>query len=377
MTRRAGAAWGVVVVCAAGAITGAIAGGFPDLDVYRYGGRSVLDGVSPYAAEDPIWDYPFTYPPFAAVMFAPLALLPGGLAAAVWTGASAGCLAAAVVLVRRALGNPASGAFVVVACAAAVALEPVWQNYVFGQINLIVMLAILADVIRPDRRTAGIAVGIAAGIKLTPLVFVVLLVLIGRRASATRAVLTFAATILVGLVAVPGAPAYWAERLLDPTRVGPPSLAHNQSVSGVLTRLLDAPPSTVLWVVAAGPIALATVVLAAAWCRRGDTVLGAGLGALAMLLASPVAWSHHWVWAVPIALALWERSHAAAAVWTGVFVARPILWPPWAEKREYAWHWYEHVYGNAYVVASIVLIGWLACLLVSSRALAARSSTTG
>jgi len=356
---RSAAAWGIVVVSLAGAVAGVLAGSFPDLDVYRHGGRSVLDHVSPYATDDPIYGYPFTYPPFAALAMTPLALVPGWLASAVWTGASAGCLAGAVVLVRRALGRPCGGTVPVAVCAVALALEPVWQNYVFGQINLILMLVILIDVVRPDRRSAGIALGIVAGIKLTPLVFVVLLVLLGRRTAAARAVITFAATVLLGQVAVPGATSYWGERLLDPTRVGPPSLAHNQSISGLLTRLLDEPPTTLLWMAVAGPIAIATVLVAAAWWRRGDRVLGAGLGALAMLLASPVSWSHHWVWAVPIALALAERSRVAAALWAGVFVARPILWPPWGERREYGWHWYDHLDGNAYVLATLALIGWL------------------
>jgi alpha-1,2-mannosyltransferase len=358
--------WGIVLVSLVGAIAGAVAGSFPDLDVYRYGGRSVLEHVSPYAHDDPIYGYPFTYPPFAALLFTPLAFLPGWLAAAIWTGTSAGCLASTIAIVRQALGRPRSEALVVVACAFAVALEPIWRNYVFGQINLILMLAILIDVIRPDRRLAGIALGIAAGIKLAPLVFVVLLVLIGRRAAATRSVITFVGTVLVGLVAVPGASAYWNRRLLDPTRVGPPSLAHNQSVSGMLTRLLDEPPSTQLWMVVAGPVAIATVLVAAAWWRRGDRVLGAGLAALAMLLASPVSWSHHWVWAAPIALAVWERSRVAAVLWAGVFVARPMLWPPWGEKREYGWRWYDQLDGNAYVIAAVILAGWLGWQLVVS-----------
>ena len=354
------AVWGVGLVTLVGAIAGAVAGAFPDLEVYRHGGAAVLDRVSPYAADDPVYGYPFTYTPFAALVMAPLALLPGWLAAALWTGASAGCLAATAAMVRQSLGRPSSGVFVVVTCSLALAFEPIWQNYVFGQINLILMLALLIDVIRPDRRTAGILIGLAAGIKLTPLVFVVLLILIGRRAAATRAVITFVGTVLLGLAATPGATAYWGERLVDPTRVGPPSLAHNQSVSGVLTRLLDGPPSTLLWMAVAGPVAVATVFAAAAWWRNGDRVLGAGLGALAMLLASPVSWSHHWVWAVPIALVLWERSRVAAGFWAAVFVARPILWPPWGEKREYAWHWYDHLDGNAYVIAAVALIGWLA-----------------
>jgi alpha-1,2-mannosyltransferase len=353
-------AWGIVLVSLLGAIAGAITGAFPDLEVYRHGGRSVLEHASPYVHDDPIYGYPFTYPPFAALLFTPLALLPGWLATAIWTGASAGCLAATIAIVRQALGRPRSATFMAVACAVAVALEPIWQNYVFGQINLILMLAILVDVIRPDRRLTGIALGIAAGIKLTPLVFVVLLVLLGRRAAATRAVITFVGTVLVGLVAVPGASAYWSGRLVDPTRVGPPSLAHNQSVSGVLTRLLDEPPSTLLWMVVAGPVAIATVLVAAAWWRRADRILAAGLAALAMLLASPVSWSHHWVWAAPIALAVWERSRVAAVLWAGVFVARPILWPPWGEKREYGWRWYDQLDGNAYVLAAIALVGWLA-----------------
>jgi alpha-1,2-mannosyltransferase len=370
------AAWGVALVTLAGAIAGGMAGAFPDLEVYRHGGGAVLDRLSPYAADDPVYGYPFTYAPFAALVMAPLALLPGWMAAALWTGASAGCLAATVAMVRQSLGRPASGVFVSATCALALAFEPVWQNYVFGQINLILMLALLTDVIRPDRRTAGILIGLAAGIKLTPLVFVVLLVLIGRRAAATRAMTTFVGTVLLGLAATPGATAYWGERLVDPTRVGPPSLAHNQSLSGVLTRLLDAPPSTLLWVAVAGPVAMATVLIAAAWWRNGDRVLGAGLGALAMLLASPVSWSHHWVWVVPIALVLWERSRVAAGLWAAVFVARPILWPPWGEKREYAWHWYEHVYGNAYLLAAIALVIWLGWV-VSRLALPARASTTG
>jgi alpha-1,2-mannosyltransferase len=354
---------GVAVVIAVGAIVGGLVEvfghGLADLDVYRYGGRAVLDQFPVYAHKDPIHGYPFTYPPIAALLMTPLALVPAWVAAAAWIGASTGCLAATVLLARRTLGRPASAGFVIVAGAVALAFEPIWQNYWFGQINLILMLALLVDVVRPDRPTAGVLIGIAAGIKLTPLVFVVLLVLIGRRSTAVRATATFIGTVLLGLVVLPGASAYWGERLLDPTRVGPPSLVHNQSVTGALTRLLDSPPPTALWLAIAGPLALATVVIAAAWWHRGDRVLGAGLTALAMLIASPVSWSHHWVWAVPLALAVWEHSRVAAVLWAGVFVTRPILWPPWGDKREFAWHWYDHLDGNAYILAALLLTGWL------------------
>jgi alpha-1,2-mannosyltransferase len=358
-----GPALGVLGLAVAGVVAGAsaalLAGDLKDLLVYQHGGRAVLDGVSPYSFDDPATGLPFTYPPFAAVLMAPLAPLPAWLAAALWTGASAGALGASVVVVRRALGHPSSPAWLVLLLGvAALALEPVWQNLVFGQVNLLIMLAALVDVLRPGRRLSGVALGIAAGVKLTPLVLVVLLVLAGQRATAARAVVVFAATVAVGFLAVPGSAAYWTERLLDPSRVGPPALAHNQSVSGVLTRVLSSAPPTWLWLAVAGPVAVAAVLVAAAQWRRGDRVLGTCVGAIAMLLASPVAWSHHWVWCVPVALVLWERQRWAAVAWTAVFVARPILWPPWGAGRELEWSVLDHVVGNAYVLAALALVVW-------------------
>jgi alpha-1,2-mannosyltransferase len=349
------------------AVVGAIVGEYPDLHVYRYGGHGLLDQWSVYSSDDPVTGYPFTYPPFAAIAMAPLTLLPGWLAAALWTGASAACLAGTVVVVRRSLGVPTPGWVLVLVCGGSLCLEPVWQNLSFGQINLILMLAVLVDLVRPERRWSGVLVGIAAGLKLTPLVFVVLLVLIGHRAAAARASLAFAGTLLVGLVAIPGATRYWTDDLLEPTRVGPPALAHNQSVYGALTRLLDETPPTWLWAAVAGPIAVALLLVAAAWWRRGERVLGTCLGALAMLLASPVSWSHHWVWAVPVALVLWERSRWGAVLWTAVFAARPIVWPPWGEGRELDWRWFEHLAGNAYGVAALAVGIWAGFALNPAR----------
>jgi alpha-1,2-mannosyltransferase len=329
-------------------------GGFTDLHVYRYAGHAVLDGASVYAKDDPVTGLPFTYPPFAALVMVPVALAPGWLAAGLWTGASVACVAAAVVVVRRAQELPTPGWMVALVAVGAIALEPVWQNLAFGQVNAFVMLALLVDLVRPERRWSGVLVGLAAGVKLTPLVFVVLLVLIGRRGAAGRAVAVFLATVAVGL-ALPGASSYWTDGLLEARRVGPPALAHNQSVFGALTRLLDGPPPTWLWVVVAGPIALAAVTVGALCWRRGDRVLGTCLAAMAMLLASPISWSHHWVWAVLVAVALWERNRWAAGAWTAVFVARPMLWPPWGEGREYSWSVADHLVGNAYLLAALAL----------------------
>jgi alpha-1,2-mannosyltransferase len=269
-------------------------------------------------------------------------------------------LAAVVALVLRASDRPAPGWLVAVLAAGAIALEPVWQNLAFGQVNLLIMVAVLADVVRPERRWSGVLVGIAAGVKLTPLAFVVLLLLVRRPAAAGRAVAAFAVTVGLGLVAVPDATAYWGSRLLDPHRVGPPQFAGNQSLLGVQARLLDGVPTTIEWLALAAPVGAAVLLLAAVVWQRGDRVLGTCLAGLAMLLVSPMSWSHHWVWAVPLTLVVWERSRVVAVAWAAVFVARPIWWPPGAESREYAWGPVEQLLGNSYVLAALALTAWVA-----------------
>jgi alpha-1,2-mannosyltransferase len=350
----------VLVVVAAAAVVGALHPGLTDLQVYRYGGDALLQGRSALADHDPVTGLPFTYPPFAAVAFVPLAVVPTWLAAAALTAASIAALAVVVALVR-----PAPWWTVALLTVAALALEPVWRNLAFGQVNLLLMLLVVADLARPERRWSGVLVGVAAGIKLTPLVFVVLLVLVGRRWVAGRAALAFAGTVAVGFLLAPGwSAAYWSDRVIDPKRVGPSSLAHNQSVHGALTRLLDGQPSTLLWLAVAAPVALAVLLVGVGCWRRGEPLLGTCVAALAMLIASPISWSHHWVWAVPLALLLWERSRWTAIVWTAVFVAQPMTWLPWGERREFGWTPIQHVVGNAYLLAAlgvaVVLAPWAA-----------------
>ena len=243
------------MIVAAAALAGWLHPDLTDLHVYRHGGRALLDGLSPYAADDPVTGLPFTYPPFAAVVMLPLAVLPAQAAAAVWTAASVAALGAVVVVALREAHLDARGWLVAALVIGAVALEPVWQNLSFGQVNLVLMAAVVADLTRPERRFSGVLVGLAAAVKLTPLVFVVLLLLVGRRGAAGRAALTFLVTVAVGFAVAPGAAAsYWTLGLLDADRVGPPWLAHNQSAYGVLTRLLGESPPAYVWLGIAVPL---------------------------------------------------------------------------------------------------------------------------
>jgi len=131
-----------------------------------------------------------------------------------------------------------------------------------------------------------------------------------------------------------------------------------------------------MWLAVAGPISLAVLIVGVRWWRRGDRVLSTCLAALAMLFASPVSWTHHWVWAVPVALALWARNRWAAAAWAAVFVARPVVWPPYGRGREYGWSPPDHLLGNAYLLAALAFSVWAAVILKRRVGSAVRPTET-
>jgi alpha-1,2-mannosyltransferase len=352
--------------------TRAIHGGFVDLAVYRFGGAAVLDGPRLYAEGTPGTGLPFTYPPFAALVMVPLSVLPFAALVAAWNAASVVVLGLVVDRFLR-IGRTAVPAPMVVALvtAGALALEPVWSSLAFGQVNLFLLALVVFDLLRPDRRHAGWMVGVAAGLKLTPILFVVFLLLIGRFRAARTGALSFVATVAAGFVLVPGASwTYWTSLLWDAGRVGGVAYSGNQSVMGVLFRVLGHEPGTVLWFLVAGSLAGLVLLVAAAVWWRGRPELAVCTAALAMLLASPISWSHHWVWAVPLVIALWSLSRVVAVLTTALFASAVIWVPPRTEMRELAWTPWEQVYGNSYLIAALLLaayVGWVAVRRPASR----------
>jgi alpha-1,2-mannosyltransferase len=359
-----------------GLVCGLIArdGGFVDLQVYCFGGAAVLDDGRLYAEGTPGTGLPFTYPPFAALVLTPLAAVPFPLAVAAW---SSGCVLALGWVISRIVPNvwhpesrsPGSKRWglsrgeglVGLLTLLALGLEPVWATLAFGQINLFLMGLIVADLMAPHSPRAGILTGIAAGVKLTPLIFLVHLVLIREPRAAARAGLAFAGTIAVGFALAPEASgAYWTRLLWDASRVGGVPFASNQSVMGSLFRLLGHEPSTVLWFVVAGAAALGILVSAAFVWRRGHHSLAVCIASMSMLVASPISWSHHWVWAVPAAIALWGVTRIGAALWAGVFASGMIWYPPHRDDLELGWVPVEHVIGNAYLIAALLLPAYAA-----------------
>jgi hypothetical protein len=136
-----------------------------DLGIYRDGGLIVRHAYHFRSGRaTPLYDWvspgggnPFTYPPFAAGIFAAASFAAPAALAWGMTALSFGALIAAVWLTMDGSGVPKSRirtAAVVAISAVALWTEPVQSTFGLGQINLLLMAAIIWD-LRPARARGG------------------------------------------------------------------------------------------------------------------------------------------------------------------------------------------------------------------------------
>jgi alpha-1,2-mannosyltransferase len=170
-------------------------------------------------------------------------------------------------------------------------------------VNLLLMALVIGDLAQPDgRRVKGMAVGIAAGIKLIPLVFIPYLLLTRRFRAAAMAAGAFAGTVVLGFLVVPhDSSDWWLHGLFfNGSRTGFIGWGGNQSLRAILTRLAGSiHGATATWMVAALLAAVIGLASAVLLDRAGHAMLAILATALVGLLDSPVSWDHHWVWVVP------------------------------------------------------------------------------
>jgi alpha-1,2-mannosyltransferase len=315
-----------------------------DFDVYRSGGGAVLAGRDLYAEMDPFSRMYFTYPPIAAMVFAPATVGSLSVTGFLWVVLDAAALVGAVWLVLGVVGvrDPRLRAGLTAAGATlAMLLMPVDLELALGQLNVILMLLVLLDLLRGDgRRWQGVGIGIAAGIKLIPLIYVVYLAFTGRVRAALTALGVFAGTVLLAFAVLPGdSRAYWFGPGLSANRPGPPQSPFNASLRGVVARLLGTDqPVNLVWLASAAVVGLLGLAAAVMVHRKGFLLRGALVCALTALLVSPVSWLPHWVWAVPVLILLaglaWQRRSAwwfaLTAITAAGFGLRLVIWfvPP-------------------------------------------------
>ncbi|WP_317495581.1 glycosyltransferase 87 family protein [Haloechinothrix sp. LS1_15] len=364
-----------------------------DSAVYRAGAVALLSGDPLYDSmslpAEPWWALlPFTYPPPATVLFLPLTLLPVQLA---WGAMAVLSILALALSIRVTLGSlpwqrdleswygrwgATPAAVTVLFTVALLAIEPVWRTIALGQVNLVLMAVIMLDVLvlaARDHRLGGVLIGLAAAVKLTPLIFIPHLVLTGRVRAAVRAAVTFLVLQAVMVAVIPrDAVRFWGDAVIDPGRTGPIHWAGNQSINGVVHRLTElAPWSFAVSVVVAGVAAVPAVWLVRRFHRDGQPLPALLVTAFFGLLVSPVSWSHHWVWAVPLIVVLVARLGRPVQVRTrhrwqafgviAVFTSCVLLVLPNGRNLELHWSWWQHLLGSAYVavpvVVALVLLG--------------------
>ncbi|GIH13695.1 glycosyltransferase 87 family protein [Rugosimonospora africana] len=358
--------------------------GFFDLKVYygatnywAHGHGEIYDYLKPLSK------YGYTYPPFAALTMLPMAVLP-------WVATIVISVAATVVVtlvIIKWFMRPVIDRYrwtpwftVAVVAVFAAVFEPLRETVNFGQVNMILVFLVVADLIvlvydrpaaspgSPSRAWGGVGIGLATAIKLTPGVFILYLLLARKfRAAAVSIATTAAATIAAGLVAPHASRIFWTDAVFDTDRVGSLAYISNQSLKGFTARLNPAHPNSVVWAV----LVLAALAVWGWQLRRtlrlGDDLAGLALTGAMGCLVSPVTWVHHLVWLLPAMLLLAGRALLATgrrrirlSIFTlalYVLLSSKLVWP--YDNHFTGW---GMLFSNAYVLATVVL---LVCLPLS------------
>jgi alpha-1,2-mannosyltransferase len=309
-----------------------------DLEVYRFGVQAWWSGHDMYGPLPPVNNgavLPFVYPPFAAVLLSPLAMLPWDASVVTVDILSGLSLAVTLYLVARvarpSLGRAGGVAVASLALPLTVFLEPVIQTFGFGQVSLILMAVITVDCLAGKTLwPRGFGIGIAAALKLTPAAFVLFFLVRRDYRSAATAGLSFAGAMLIGFLAdFPASVEYWFHGGPNGGGVSGTAFKTNQAIEAVLVRTgLAGAPEKVAWIA----LVLVLLVLVARAMRDADPAPALMANAGLALLASPTSWSHYYVWVAPALLVMLaytirraeERSWWAAG-WLGAGVLTAVL----------------------------------------------------
>ncbi|WP_348726685.1 mannosyltransferase [uncultured Mycolicibacterium sp.] len=360
---------------------------FVDLHVY-VGGAATLGRPGElydyvYADQTPDFPLPFTYPPFAAVVFYPLTLVPFGLLALAWQLGIVAALYGVVRTSQRLLTvaprhDPRRVAMLWTA--AGIWTEPLRSTFDYGQVNVVLVLAVLGAVYSSRWWLSGLLVGLAAGVKLTPAVSGLYFLGARRWGAAVFSAVVFVATVGLSLLVVGDQARYYFTDLLgDADRVGPVGTSFNQSWRGAISRILGYDAGYGPWVLA-GIVVTAALALVA-WRAVGgaqDRLAAIVIVQLFGLLLSPISWTHHWVWVIPLMIWLLHGPLArrlGARVLGWGWLALTLVGVPWllSFAQPTIWEisrpWYLAWAGLIYPVATLVTLAWVA---VGGRTLAGR-----
>jgi alpha-1,2-mannosyltransferase len=337
-----------------------------DLSTYLLGGAHAGgdDLFSVTLAKDGLG---FTYPPFSALLFSPFAHVPVPVAEVAFSWANLAAVCALVAVSLRAVCDQLDRRTIVwwslVLLVPVVMFDPVRQTFLLGQVNIILALIVVADMTLDLPIPRGILVGLAAAIKVTPLILIPYLFLTRQGRAGVRAVASFCVAALFALaVNASTSWAYWTHYIRDPQRAGMLSWIGNQGVFGAFERMVGhtvTTPTTFVIVLSVGVVGL---VVAAGAYRRSSPVLGFLVVEATESLASPVSWSHHFIWVVLLVawLALAPDRPRYGEWWalavSMLFWAAPVWWVPHGPAVAFAGRGWLIPLSDAYALLFIALV---------------------
>jgi hypothetical protein len=347
-----------------------------DLEIYLYGGRAVGHGLRLYLVQSQgSW---FTYPPFAAALFTPLAALPSLVVRVAWELATVGAFAWCCEITLKLAGYRPPRAVLLAVVAGGLLLEPMYHTVYLGQVNVFLLALVLADVWLVARgRRAGVGVGLATAIKLVPGIFILLFLLTRRTRDAITAAATFGGCTLIGFAVDPSASRlYWTRLFFNSTRVSATYIS-NQSPYGALARILGGVGHVGGWYYAVPPVlGVAGLAVATNLARRSDWLAAATMTGITGLVVSPISWTHHWVWVMPALVVLWRGgvgSRVAAGCGYLLFGLAPMWWTPHAgQTGDYGFHGVVTVIANCFLIAAVSFMIFLTVQTCRSRSGEAR-----
>ncbi len=330
-------AWLLALAAIGFLVVTAVGGLMLDLDVYRAGGQAILHGGNLYAirAAD---NLPFTYPPVSAVLAIPLALVPFPVARIGWIAMVYLPLLFAVRTGFRPLLERAGQAALVlfpVMLTFAAYLLPIRQVIGFGQVDMLLLAMCLLDCVATSPKwPRGLLIGLATAIKLEPGVFIIYLLLTGRRREAGVAALSFAGwTGLAWLINPRDSVAYWTSAIFDTRRLGGNASAGNQALRGMVLRLHADLAPDLIWLPLALVVAVGGFAAARACWKQGHDLAGIAMTGLLGALLSPVAWIHHLCWVLVAIGVIAGDGRNARRIWLAALTGALFLstLPIWAE----------------------------------------------
>ncbi len=358
-----------------------------DLGVYlRLGGRYIFTPHL-YSLAVPNTELLFTYPPFAALLFAPWqrAFSTVHSVQTVWTIGNLAALIALLVLSLRIMkpemDRKAALRLGLLLSLPALLLNPVVITVDFGQVNLVVTLLVMWDLLSQRRigswqAPLGVATGLAAAVKLTPILFVPYLILTRRTRGAVTCVVTFVVCELVTFLLSPtSSRAYWTHALFKPGRAGNLSYVGDQNLIAAVERLHHGLVTNLALLPVLAAVAAGGLWLAALAHRRSSPMLGLLICAATGLLVSPISWVHHMVWVIPAILWLGlakdrPRFGVPLAIGTAVlFWIAPIWWVPYVSASDLHLNAWQLVAGNSFFFAVVLFVLGAAVLLMRRRSI--------